>query len=698
MRSIYKLIEKPLDESFMEIVTHVLTNEQHYLDDKRKKTARANIEAIGSIKINGNAEDNVKGDVADLSGVVVPTPSAEDNQKVLTAGNDGSYGWNALPEGLAPYDGEPAMDGESSAGSSALLARGDHVHPSDTSKANKSEMSVTTDGDRTTITLKEDTYATVINAHQDISGKVDKVDGKDLSTNDFTDNDKDKLDNIEAGAQVNKIESISANNHALTIDANKNVDIPLATSEVDGLLPKEKFPLIPAVPEASADRIYSFDDTNGTSWQTIVREYVGNMLLDQQGNPVTDEEGEIMYEEEAVPLWLSYKGVEFGARRAYDDHTGANIHDSIVSRTTMSQVTTAIETALANYGGFVVVDSLVDGHPDVADPSERFIYLYKDSQSSAEDPYTEWIYTALGTWDKIGTTSIDVSNFTHKVANATGNIPKLDSNGDLVDSGVAAASLTSKAAVDGGTDLSLVTTGEKYVWNNTRQLPDPTGHVNGSVLSLMHSVVQWDGESGDDFVTFTFPDGVEIGGKQYSAMQIGNLIWMTSNLAYAPAGFINGLTTDGTNRYSDYYYNMNARWGYPYNKAALKYFIDNAADWIPYGWRIPTHADFEYLNNYITAGYELKATTGWNNPNGTDKYGFHGDPSGEWAYPGSGWSLSWLHYGADVNGAAIYWSSTAYDYQSYYFAHLHNNGNFNVSGYSSGIACIRLVKDAPVEE
>lgn len=41
-------------------------------------------------------------------------------------------------------------------------------------KANKSEMSVATDGDQTTITLKEGTSATVINTHQNISGKAEK--------------------------------------------------------------------------------------------------------------------------------------------------------------------------------------------------------------------------------------------------------------------------------------------------------------------------------------------------------------------------------------------------------------------------------------------------------------------------------------------------------------------------------------------
>ena len=46
-------------------------------------------------------------------------------------------------------------------------------------------------------------YATERYVQEQTSGKVDKVAGKDLSTNDFTDALKDKLDAIEASAQVN---------------------------------------------------------------------------------------------------------------------------------------------------------------------------------------------------------------------------------------------------------------------------------------------------------------------------------------------------------------------------------------------------------------------------------------------------------------------------------------------------------------
>lgn len=62
--------------------------------------------------------------------------------------------------------------------------------------------------------------------------KVDKVQGKSLSTNDFTDVLKTKLDNIAAGAQVNVIETVKVNGSALSVD-NKAVDITVPTKTSD---------------------------------------------------------------------------------------------------------------------------------------------------------------------------------------------------------------------------------------------------------------------------------------------------------------------------------------------------------------------------------------------------------------------------------------------------------------------------------
>ena len=62
-----------------------------------------------------------------------------------------------------------------------------------------------------------------------VSGKVDKEDGKGLSTNDFTTDEKTKLEGIEAGAEVNVINAITVNGNNVDIKnktANITIDIP----------------------------------------------------------------------------------------------------------------------------------------------------------------------------------------------------------------------------------------------------------------------------------------------------------------------------------------------------------------------------------------------------------------------------------------------------------------------------------------
>lgn len=66
--------------------------------------------------------------------------------------------------------------------------------------------------------------------------------------------------------------------------------------------------------------------------------------------------------------------------------------------------------AIADFGGFEIVDLDPDTQkPDVDDPSEKIIYLTKDSGSTATDPYTEWIYK--NGWQIIGETTVDLSNY-----------------------------------------------------------------------------------------------------------------------------------------------------------------------------------------------------------------------------------------------------------------------------------------------
>lgn len=62
--------------------------------------------------------------------------------------------------------------------------------------------------------------------------KVNKIQGKGLSTNDYTDDEKSKLAGIATGAEVNVIETLKVNGTALT-PSNKAVDVPVPTKTSD---------------------------------------------------------------------------------------------------------------------------------------------------------------------------------------------------------------------------------------------------------------------------------------------------------------------------------------------------------------------------------------------------------------------------------------------------------------------------------
>lgn len=96
--------------------------------------------------------------------------STSDVVTLATVATSGSYNdlsnKPTIPEGASASSTTPKMDGTAAVGTETAFARGDHVHPSDTSK-------------------------------------VDKVDGKGLSTNDYTDDEKSKLAGIASGAEAN---------------------------------------------------------------------------------------------------------------------------------------------------------------------------------------------------------------------------------------------------------------------------------------------------------------------------------------------------------------------------------------------------------------------------------------------------------------------------------------------------------------
>lgn len=66
----------------------------------------------------------------------------------------------------------------------------------------------------------------------ELDTKVDKIEGKGLSTNDFTDDLNTKLAGIAAGAEVNTIDTVKLNGEALTVtDKSVNIEVPIPQAQ-----------------------------------------------------------------------------------------------------------------------------------------------------------------------------------------------------------------------------------------------------------------------------------------------------------------------------------------------------------------------------------------------------------------------------------------------------------------------------------
>ena len=87
------------------------------------------------------------------------------------------------------------------------------------------QLEVSPEGQLSVVSIAQSQVAGLTEA---LNGKVDVVAGKGLSTNDFTTELLQKLNGIEAGAEVNAIESISLNSVPIEISG-KAVNIPIAT-------------------------------------------------------------------------------------------------------------------------------------------------------------------------------------------------------------------------------------------------------------------------------------------------------------------------------------------------------------------------------------------------------------------------------------------------------------------------------------
>ena len=312
-----------------------------------EKAKLANI-ASGA-EVNVNADWNAStGDAAILNKPTIPSSTSQ------LVNDSGFITSSDVPEGAAASTTTPLMDGTAATGSETTFARGDHVHPSDTTK-------------------------------------VDKVNGKGLSTNDYTTAEKEKLAGIATGANNYSLptasdsvlggvkigSNLTITNGVLSADAQAVDEATTTTSGLMSATDKSKLDGI----DSSADVNVIEAITVNNSATTVSNKTV-NITVPTNNNQLTNGAG--------------YQ--------------------------TASDVSSAISSAIGDLEGveFQVVQALpVTGDKGV-------IYLIADTHSDANDYYDEYIWlTDSSAYEKIGNTDVDLStyyNTTNLVAITSGEI------------------------------------------------------------------------------------------------------------------------------------------------------------------------------------------------------------------------------------------------------------------------------------
>lgn len=208
----------------------------------------------------------------------------------------------------------------------------------------------------------------------------------------------------------------------------------------------------------------------------------------------------------------------------------------------------------------------------------------------------------------------------------------------------------------------------------------------------------------DDTITVTDKDG-----NVYSAVPIGNQIWMTENLRTTKfcdstkITLITNNSTWSTTTIAAYCWYNNDVANKDLYGAIYNWYAVGTKKLCPVGWHVPSHAEFKILEMNLgmtqksadstgwrgtDQGRRMKSKTGWKSGgNGTNSSGFSGLPGGyRWAQTGEFFNLGELSY---------WWTSTEGNSLGYYRRLDYNQIKVYAEGVKkTGGKYVRCIKDA----
>lgn len=223
-----------------------------------------------------------------------------------------------------------------------------------------------------------------------VSNKVDKVSGKGLSTNDYTNAEKTKLAGIAEGAQ-------------------KNVQPDWNASTGDGAILNK-----PTVPTKTSQLTNDSGYAKTSEVDTVITNKLNTLNVTGEDVPVTLDEGE---------YFISSLTQENGLVKAKKVHfptqftvnlEAAQAQGDVV---TLAQLSQSIMDAVGKITSFEY--KIVDSLPAVSDGKKGVVYLVAHSGGTNQNSYDEYIFlpadgSTAARYEKIGTTDIDLTPYAKK--------------------------------------------------------------------------------------------------------------------------------------------------------------------------------------------------------------------------------------------------------------------------------------------
>lgn len=223
-----------------------------------------------------------------------------------------------------------------------------------------------------------------------VSSKVDKVDGKGLSTNDYTNAEKTKLAGIAEGAQ-------------------KNVQPDWSLTSGDGAI-KNK-PTIPTKTSQLTNDSYYQTEYDVTS---KITNKLNTLDVTSEDIPTTLDEGQYFISSLTQENGLvKAKKVQFATQFTVNLEAAQSQGDVV----SLSQLSQSIMDAVGKITSFEY--KIVDSLPAVSDGKKGVVYLVAHSGGTNQNSYDEYIFlpadgSTAARYEKIGTTDIDLTPYAKK--------------------------------------------------------------------------------------------------------------------------------------------------------------------------------------------------------------------------------------------------------------------------------------------